>query len=861
MAIRLNKNADNDSGKKYKWLPVLVKSLWAASILSILGLIIFFYSLSKDDLPSFESLENPQYDLASIIYASDGSVIGKYYIENRENVPFDSISPMILEALYATEDVRFRKHSGIDFRALGRVFFKSILLGQDSGGGGSTITQQLAKLLFDRPNLSGKGKLGRAYSLLRIKLKEWITAVRIEKSYTKEEIISMYLNKFEFINGAHGIQAAAQTYFGKNQSKLLQEEAAVLVGMLQNPSLYNPVRFPEKAEVRRNTVLQQMYRYNYLDKETRDSLKEIPLDMTSFDREDPNEGLAPYFRAELTKWLKDLFEQQDLRKPDGSKYNIYTDGLQIHTTIDPIYQRHAEDAMREHMNEVQERYWARWKGMDPYRFGADSRQQKLRKASLMRRVYDSERYELLYNREMGSIMEKINGKYKGINITRYKLPLIVDYNNASDLVTESLISSVDEANYNRLMTSGDWKDVQNRYAEFRKIFEEEFNTKIKMKVFAFNEGGEEEKEMSPLDSVEYHLRHLQTGILAIEPGTGYIKAWVGGIGFKYFKYDHVTTRRQVGSTIKPFVYSAAIAFQGINPCQTFDDIQYTIAPGESNFDLIDVWTPNNANEIFTGNKYNLYQGLLYSKNSITVRLVKEMGTVQVIRDLLDNVGINITNTHPNGELVVPNLPSISLGAVDLTVKEMAGAYTTFANNGVYTEPVFISRIEDKNGKVIFRQVGKKKEAINSQYNAVMVDMLKNNVAGKYGLGIKAEVGGKTGTTNDYTDGWFMGITPDLVVGTWVGGDENWVRFFTLDVGQGFVMARPFFIKFIKKLEADPLSGYNSEKRFYMPPSGIWQFTDCAKYKEDKPEEEQEALRKKKVRNNEFDEEEFEEEWD
>lgn len=854
MAIRLKEGKKKGIGgtgvRTY-----VIKGLWILIISGIIGVLGFFIFLANDDMPSFETLENPKYDLASIVYASEGSPIGKYYIENREKVPYDSLSTKITKALYATEDVRFSKHSGIDFKALGRVAFKSILLGQDSGGGGSTITQQLAKLLFDRPNLGDKGKLGRAYALLKIKLKEWITAVRIEKNYTKEEIVAMYLNKFEFINGAHGIQAAAQTYFGKNQQDIAQEEAAVLVGMLKNPSLYNPIRFPDKALDRRNVVLSQMYRYDYLTTEEKDSLSALLLDMSNFVRENHNDGLAPYFRSELTKWLKNLFESDGPLKPDGSKYNIYTDGLKIYTTIDPIYQAHAEAAMREHMKEVQDRYWVRWKGMNPYILQADQRKQELRKASLMRRVYDSKRYENLFNRSIGSIVEQINEKYRGVNISRYKLPLLIDFDSTEDLIQNSLISSKDEGNYRKLLLSKDWASLQKQWQAFNILYEEEFMKEIEMKVFAYNEEGEEVKTMSPFDSVEYHLRHLQTGILAVEPGTGYIKAWVGGTGFKYFKYDHVTTRRQVGSTIKPFVYSSAIAFQNISPCQTFDDIQYTIAPGESNFDLIDVWTPGNASENFTGNKYNLYQGLLYSKNSITVRLIKEMGTVEVLRNLLNNAGIDITQTHPSGDLVVPNLPSISLGAVDLTVKEMAGAYTTFANNGTYTEPIFISRIEDKNGKVIYRQIGAKNEALNPLYNAVIVDMLKNNVAGRYGIGIESEVGGKTGTTNDYTDGWFMGVTPDLVVGTWVGGDENWVRFFTLDAGQGSVMAKPFFIKFIQRLEADPESGYNSEKRFKQI-GGAYKYMDCTRYKRGEPEDERKEILKKKILKNEFEEEEF-----
>jgi len=370
--------------------------------------------------------------------------------------------------------------------------------------------------------------------------------------------------------------------------------------------------------------------------------------------------------------------------------------------------------------------------------------------------------------------------------------------------------------------------------------------------------------MTPLDSVRYHNMMLQSGLLSVDPKTGYIKAWVGGINHQYFKYDHVNSQRQVGSTIKPFVYATAIGMMGISPCTTFDDIQYTIAPGDANFDLQDEWTPANANGEFTLNKYNLYHGLLYSKNSITVRLVKEMGTVQVVRELLKNVGINVDEEVANNEIKVPNLPSISLGAVNLSLREMTGAYTAFANNGMYTEPIFIKRIEDKYGKVIYNAVPEKKVAINPKYNAVMVDMLQNNVGGKYGLGIETPVGGKTGTTNDYTDGWFMSITPNLVSGTWVGGDDRWIRFLTLDDGQGYVLARPIVQKYLKKLEADEDIDFNTEARFSTPPEGFSEFVDCSKYKEIAPEEEQAEILENKKALDEFEEEfgdDFEDEFE
>ena len=375
-----------------------------------------------------------------------------------------------------------------------------------------------------------------------------------------------------------------------------------------------------------------------------------------------------------------------------------------------------------------------------------------------------------------------------------------------------------------------WEALQN-------AFDVEFLKEIEMKVFAYNEVGEKTVVMSPLDSIKYHAKILQAGLLAVNPHNGFIKAWVGGVDYRYFKFDHVESRRQIGSTIKPFVYATAISLQGISPCDAFDDIQYSITPGESNFELDEEWSPSNANNIFTGNKYNLFQGLLYSKNSITIRLVKEMGSVEVIRKLLNNVGINVDEKLYNGQKLVPNLPSICLGAIDLSVKEMVGAYTTFANEGVYVKPNMVQRIVDKKGSIIYEYKPTSIQALNTLHNSLMVDMLRNNVGGRYGLGVSSQIGGKTGTTNDFNDGWFMSITPDLVTGVWVGGDDKWIRFLSLDDGQGYVIARPIVQKFIQKLEKDENCSFNKNGKFVAPPSKFGAYTDCDKYKSVTPEDE------------------------
>ena len=853
---------------KGKILKIVTLLLWIGAIAGVIGTFLLFNYISKQDLPSFADLENPEYDQASIIYDDNGTTFGKYYIENRVPVQYDQISPFIVDALVSTEDERFYSHSGIDVQALSRVAFKTVLLRQESSGGGSTISQQLAKLLFKRPSTRGMGTVKRSFELVKVKLKEWMTAVKLERSYTKGEIMAMYLNKFEFINGAHGIQAASQTYFGKEQENLSVDEAAILVGMLKNPSLYNPLRFPEKAKGRRNIVLSQMEKADKIDREAFDSLIVKDVNMDEFQRKTQSEGPAPYFRSELTKWLRKLFKENDINKSDGTSYNIYTDGLKIYTTLDLRYQKHAEDAVNEHMKWNQERFDRVWKGKDPWKYEADDFQKKIRKDIFERRVRASDRYTTLRDRHLGETIAKLRERYSETPFTDNAIKAMIRVEEGKNAfkkeIEDNYIKREYLSDYQSIIKMKGWKDLKANWESFVTAYDKAFNTKVKMMVFDYNEEHEKEVEMTPLDSVRYHNMMLQSGLLSVDPKTGYIKAWVGGINHSYFKYDHVNSQRQVGSTIKPFVYATAIGMMGISPCTTFDDIQYTIAPGDANFDLQDEWTPANANGEFTQNKYNLYHGLLYSKNSITVRLVKEMGTVQVVRELLRNVGINVDEEVANNEIKVPNLPSISLGAVNLSLYEMTGAYTAFANNGMYTEPIFIKRIEDKYGNVIYNAVPDKKVAINPKYNAVMVDMLQNNVGGKYGLGIKTPVGGKTGTTNDYTDGWFMSITPNLVSGTWVGGDDRWIRFLTLDEGQGYVLARPIVQKYLKKLEADEEINLNTDVNFPTPPEGFREFVDCSKYKEIAPEEEQAEILKNKNQLDDFEEEfgeEFDEEFD
>ncbi|MEE9374366.1 MAG: transglycosylase domain-containing protein [Saprospiraceae bacterium] len=842
-----------DSKIERSWLKLLAYTLWAGTIGGMVFCFILFYIFSRGELPSFEQLENPQYDLASIVYSDNLTPFGKYYIENREFVDYEDLSPHLINALISTEDIRYHSHSGIDFIALFRVLFKTVLTGDNNSGGGSTISQQLAKLLFKRQSL-GKGTMVKIKNLLRVKFKEWITSVRLEKQYTKGEIIAMYLNKFEFINGAHGIQAAAQIYFSKDQKDLKVQEAATLVGMLKNPSRYNPIRFTEHAENRRNTVLYLLARNNKISKVQRDTLVSNPLDMSAFNRTTHVDGHAPYFRSELTKWLKTLFSKNENKKLDGTTYDIYRDGLKIYTTINLSYQDHAEQALKTHMAKIQNRYWRVWKRKNPLTYQmdktdpADSLKMAAWQTTVDRRIRTLSEYSFLFDQHFSSLSKESDENF-GVSLKEPTLRQLI--------ANKKYVSQIDEEkkpNFVKLLSSPLWATIKIQWDKFHAELETVLNIEKERPVFAYNEEGFEVKDLTLFDSLMHMTRIMQSGLLSINPSNGQIKAWVGGVDFKNFKYDHVNLRRQVGSTIKPFVYSTAIGVQGLSPCHEYDDLQYSIAPGDANFNVSKTWTPSNANGLFTGNKYNLYQGLLYSKNSITVRIVKELGTIEPIRELLDNVGISKSETLYNGRLLIPRVPSICLGSVDLSVMEITGAYTTFANNGIYSKPSFIDRIEDKNGKIIYQSTIEQNVAINPFYNAVMLDMLRNNTGS--GLGLKSQNGGKTGTTNDYADGWFLGITPTLVTGIWVGGDEKWVKFYTLDDGQGFVLARPIFMDYMKRLEADENCGYDSGIKFRKSPNNIQDFIDCDRYKRGEPEDEFAKTTDEDLQFDEFDEDEF-----
>ncbi len=813
------------------WFNTAINGIWKLIMVGLLLAYLLLFLISFDNLPTFEELENPNYSQASLVFANDNSVLGKYYNENREFLQFDSLNPHLIHCLLSTEDLRFYSHSGIDFLALIRVFFKTVLLNQDESGGGSTITQQLAKLLFERPNLKGKNKLVKSVMMVRVKMKEWLTAIKLEKSYTKEEIIAMYLNKFDFIYEAQGVQTAAKTYFGKDQRSLRLDECAMLIGMLKNPTLFNPKKFPDLALDRRNTVLALVQQNGHISKKEFEAYKKLPLDISQFRRENHLEGLAPHFRTELGKKLKEMFEEEKFKKPDGSKYNIYEDGLKIYTTIDPIYQKLAEEAGKEHMMSIQKAYFNVWSSQDPWTYEADDNMKRIRKDALNNLIRETDRFYLVWNKYFGKIMSKLEDEIGHVDINDRTIQRIVNEMEKKGFLKDELKKKqINQTQYDismKIYNSKQWPSIAKLWTSFEKEMRLQMTTPIKMSVYDYTTQGSKIVEMSPLDSIKYHRKHMQIGSMAVDPHTGEIKAWLGGTNFKYFKYDHVNSRRQVGSTFKPFVYATAIAKMGISPCNEFQDVQYTIPAGDPNFGLPEAWSPANAGESFTGKMFNLYNALAYSKNSITVKLVILLGTVEPIRELLNSMGIDSLARRKDGGLVIPRFPSIVLGSADLSVMDMTGAYTTFSNNGEYVKPYYISRIEDKNGKVIYRNTPVKNVALPANYNYVMVDLLRKS-GQVYGL--KTPVGGKSGTTNDYVDGWFMGITPNLVVGTWVGGEDPWIRFLSLTNGQGSVMAKPFFTKFISKLEATPESGFQTDVDFYRPPGDLGVELNCATFK-------------------------------
>lgn len=744
-----------------------IKTFWKIFGGFVLVVILFFLLASWGvfgSLPDETSLENPEKNLATEIISSDGKTIGKFYKENRTPVPFDSLPDHLVNALIATEDARFYDHSGIDGRGTLRAF---AFLG--TRGGASTISQQLAKLFFT--DQTAANKLER----LTQKIKEWIIAIRLERRYTKEEIITMYFNEYDFLNQAVGIESAANIYFDKPPAQLSTAEAAMLVGMFKNSSLFNPNRRPEMVRERRNVVLAQMEKYDYISEKVMDSLQALPLNL-KFTPQGHDEGSATYFREYARNFMEDWIKEHP--KPDGSNYNIYQDGLKVYVTIDSKMQEYAEDAVKKHMAHLQ---------------AAFDEQNKKNKTAPFRDITEEETTSI-----MNSAMRK----------------------------------------------SDRWRDMKKQGKDEEEIIKS-FKKKVPMRVFSWK--GDIDTIMTPMDSIRYHKSFLQAAMMSMTPQTGEVKAWVGGIDYKHYKYDMVKKgRRQIGSTFKPFVYATAIDQMHMSPCDTLPNTIYTIPAGR--YGLQQPWTPKNAGGGY-GGMVTLKYALANSINTITARLIDRVGPEPVI-DLVKKMGVNTDH--------MPAVPSIALGTPDVSVYEMVGAYSTFANEGVYVEPILIQRIEDKNGTVLYQNVPKTKDVISNETAYVTVSLMegvtqsgsgsrlrgtgregsaiyKNAVTG-YPYNFTNPIAGKTGTTQNNSDGWFMGMVPNLVTGVWVGGDDRATHFSSTGYGQGATMALPIWGMYMKSCYADKDLDVSTGS-FKRPPNLSIE-TDCSKWREGNPDVEE-----------------------
>ncbi len=669
-------------------------------------------------LPKVDELLNPKNNLATIVFSGDMKTLGKYYSENRVNVNFNQLDKDLVSALVATEDARFYEHSGVDIKALGRSVFGAFTGGNK--GGGSTITQQLAKMMFPRE------KLSKPQLVIR-KMKEWIIATRLEKLYTKDEIMALYLNKFDFLNLAVGVKSAAQIYFNRTQDSLKIEQAAMLIGMAKNPSLFNPIRKPDTTMHRRNVVLKQMVKYNYLTQQKYDSLKLLPLGL-SFHPEDHNDGLAPYLREYIRDNFLKSWCEKHINPATKEPYNIYKDGLRIYTTIDSRMQQYAEEAVNEHMSDLQKMFDKdlKTKKNAPFAWNVNKKEiEDIMNSSIKR----SDRYRAA---------KKAGLSHDDIVATFYK--------------------------------------------------------PVPMSVYSLR--GDIDTVMTPFDSIKYYKGFLQTGFMAMEPQTGYVKAWVGGINHKHFKYDHVkVSRRQVGSTFKPFVYALAIQ-EGYSPCHQVPNVKTCIPLPEGGN-----WCPENSdgpNDKNNGKLITLKKALANSINYITVWIMKQYGPHAVVT-LVKRLGITSE---------IPEVPSICLGTADINVFEMVAANSTFVNTGTYIQPTFITRIEDKNGKVLEEFIPTTDEVFSEEKAYTMIQLMRGVVDNGTGHRLRSkhnlmnQIAGKTGTTQKNADGWFMGLTPELVAGAWVGGEDRSVHFNSMVEGQGATMALPIWGKFFSKVYAD-----------------------------------------------------------
>ena len=738
------KKVENQDFSKY------IKWFWKLFLGGIAFVILLFLFASWGLLgymPSFEKLENPDSNVATEIISSDGEVLGKFYAENRVPVKFEDLSPHLVNALVATEDERFYEHSGIDARGTLRAV---VMLGRD--GGASTITQQLAKNLFH-------GSDGSKNIIMRIiqKIKEWVIAVRLERQYTKKEILAMYLNEVDFVNHAIGINSAAKTYFNKNQKDLTIEESAVIIGMLTNPSRYNPNRFLERSTTRRNVVLGQLVRNNIINEKQFDSLKAVPI-VLDFKPESHNDGNATYFREYLRDYMKKWVK--DHPKEDGTEYDIYRDGLKIYVTIDSKMQQYAEEAVEQHLTILQKKFFDLSKGKKNAPFINISNEETDR--ILKRGMKSSERWRVM----------KEEGKSE-----------------------EEIIKS--------------------------------FDVKRKMKVFSWK--GEKDTLMTPLDSIRYYKHFLQTGMMAMEPQTGHVKVWVGGINQKYFQYDHVGQgARQVGSTFKPFVYATAIEQLGMSPCDSIIDGPFTMPKGK--WGISAAWSPTNSDGKYKG-MVTLSEGLANSLNPVSAKLMDRIGPKAVINMARD---LGVTSE-------IPEQPAIALGAVDITVEQMVGAFSTYANKGVYIKPTFITRIEDKNGIVLEQIIPESKDVMNQDVAYAIIKLLEGvtqsgtgqrlrwgGVSGltQYDYKFSNPIAGKTGTSQNNSDGWFMGMVPNLATGIWVGNEDRSAHFRQTQFGQGACMALPIWGLFMDKCYKD--KDLSVSKEAFERPKDLSIRVDCNK---------------------------------
>ncbi|QZK89103.1 transglycosylase domain-containing protein [Flavobacterium sp. CHNK8] len=748
MAIKKNNNPTRNDDKSIAYYQ---KKFWKIFFIGLGSVGLFFLFASWGlfgSMPSFEDLENPDSNLATEVISADGVVIGKYFEKNRSQLKYSDLPKNLVQALVATEDARFYEHSGIDGRGTLRAISSF-----GTSGGASTLTQQLAKQLFH-----GEGSKFLPFRIVQ-KIKEWIIAIRLERQYTKNEIIAMYCNVYDFGNNSVGVSSAAKTYFSKEPKDLTISESAILVGMFKNSGLYNPIRNPEGVTNRRNVVLLQMEKANIISTSEKERLQSLPIKL-NFKLETHKDGTATYFREYLRDYMKKWVEEN--KKPDGTDYDIYKDGLKIYTTIDSRMQLHAEEAVKAHMANLQEEFF---------------------------------------------IQSKDNKNAPFVNI--------------STVETQRIINQA-------MKSSSRWSIMKSLDKTDEEIIKS-FSEKTKMKIFTWK--GERDTIMTPLDSIRYYKHFLQAGLMAMEPQTGNIKAWVGGINYKYFQYDHVGQgARQVGSTFKPFVYATAIEQLNMSPCDSIVDGPFVIRKGRHH--VTEDWEPKNSDNKYRG-MVTLKRGLANSINTVSAKLIDKVGPEAVI-DLTHKLGVK-------SEIVTQ--PSIALGAVEITVQDMVAAYSTFANQGVYRKPQFITKIEDKSGVVIYEPIPESHDVLNKDIAYAVVKLLEGVTEGGsgdrlrttgggngdnrwtgYPYSFRNPIAGKTGTTQNQSDGWFMGMVPNLVTGVWVGCEDRSARFKSITYGQGATAALPVWGYFMKLCYEDPALKVSKEP--FERPNNLSIKVDC-----------------------------------